>query len=149
MDSTETLIRKARESRWGLIHFPRGKVLCMQISNDQAVLVEPDGGYYYPYKQRIAQVAMPEEGLLASTLSGVSTKTLEEIAGFCSEPRTMDELESKFPDVEAWRLRRLGILRDVGRRNRKIISQWSGYTMEQLLTIVFELSKLGSKHVNS
>ncbi len=149
MESTDTLIRKARESSWGIIHFPRGNVLCMQISKDQVVLVEPEGGYFYPYKERITQVTMPEENLLASALSGVSTKTLEETAGFYSEPRTMDELESKFPGVEAWRLRRLGILRDVGRRNRKIVSRWSGYTMERLLSLVFELSRAGSRHVNS
>ena len=49
----------------------------------------------------------------------------------------MDEIEEAFPEGEpAWSLRKLGILRDTGRKGRKIACVWSGYDIDVLLKLV-------------
>jgi hypothetical protein len=135
------LLDKARGSQWGCIEFSRGKVLFMRLNKERIVLVEPDGGYFYPLIEPMHSAEMPPAEGLATALSGVSSERLGVIAKFTNEPRTMVEIDSQFPGVEAWRLRHIGVLVDVGRRQRRIISKWFGYEVSKLVSCVFALAK--------
>lgn len=149
MDDPDSLIEKAKASSWGYIRFPRGTVLFMRLNSEQVVLVEPDGGYFYPFRERINLIEVPNQKVLASALTGLSPRVLDSIAKFTSQPRTIREIEERFSDVQAWRLRRLGFLADAGRRERRIVSQWVGYDLSKLLHLVFDLAKVGSRQINS
>jgi hypothetical protein len=149
MNDSEDLIVKARASEWGFIDFPRGRVLFMRLNAEQVVLVEPGGGFFYPYQEITHLVEMPDPETLASALSGVPTERLGGVAAYTREPRTMNEIETQFPGVEAWRLRRLGFLADVGRRQRRIISQWVGYDLSRLVSCIFDLAGAGTRNINS
>lgn len=129
MEDPEKLVEQARSSTWGYIRFPRGTVLFMRLNSEQVVLLEPDGGYFYPYRESVRSTEMPNEEVLASALTVLPRIVLKKIAKFTSQPRTMQEIEQAFPDARAWHLRHLGFLADVGRRQRKIVSQWAGYDL--------------------
>jgi hypothetical protein len=131
---------------WGYIDLPRGKVLCAGLNAEQIVLIEPNGGYFYPYDEKIQPHQAPSDDDLACALSGVPIDVLKAIATFCSEPRSMREIEDQFPGVKAWHLRRLGFLRDTGRRSRAIVSQWVGYTRPELFAAVNQLAEIGNRN---
>jgi hypothetical protein len=141
VNDLEELASWAQSTDWGFIDFPRGRVLFMRLNLEQVVLVEPDGGYFYPSDEPIHLIQMPDAKILASALSGVSA--------FTSQPRTMSEIEAQFQGVEAWRLRRLGFLSDVGRKQRRIVSRWVGYDLSQMVHYIFESSKTGTRKINS
>jgi len=113
----------------------------MRLNAEQIVLIEPKGGYYYPLDESMQPVEMPDAETLATALSGVPLERLQVAAAFTMEPRTMREIETQFPGVEAWRLRRLGLLVDVGRRQRQIISQWNGCDLSRLVGCIFDMAK--------
>jgi len=107
-------------------------------------MVSQECSVYYPFEEPIEPTQGPETDLLASILSGVPQETIHSISQFCMEPRTMVEIEEKYPGVEAWRLRYLGFLEDVGKKGRRIISKWRGYQRDDLEEIIqgqYEKSK--------
>jgi len=132
---------KARNAHWGYLDFERGRVLCIQISKDKVVLVEPDAGYFFPMPGEVKTTPMPDEDNLVSAITGIYVEDLDTFKVYCSEPRTMQEIEDKFPNIQAWRLRKLGVLKDTGRRGRSIVSLWSGYDLSNLLEYIFRSSK--------
>lgn len=149
MKDSEDLVAKALASEWGFLEFPRGKVLFMRLNREQVVLIEPGGGYFYPYQEATQLVEMPDPETLASALSGVTAERLDAIAVYTTEPRTTIEIETQFPGVEAWRLRRLGFLTDVGRRQRQIISRWVGYDLARMVSYIFATAGAGTRNINS
>lgn len=149
MDDPNDIVAKARSSEWGFIDFSRGRVLFMRLNSEQVVLIEPSGGYYFPFHERTRCVPMPDAKTLASALAGAPPEHLDAIAAFTCEPRTMREIEAQFVGVEAWRLRQLGLLTDVGRKQRRIISQWAGYDLHRLVDHIFRLAASGTRNNNS
>jgi len=149
LSNGENSIEKARQARWGYLDLQRGRVLCVHVGDEKVVLVEPDGGYYYPMPGEVEPTGMPDERILVSALTGLTFEDLQAISNFCSEPRTMQEIEDEFPDVEAWRLRRMGILKDAGRRNRRIVSEWAGWHIVALLDHIFSLKNVPSRKDNN
>jgi hypothetical protein len=142
-------MEKAGMAQWGYLNFARGRILCIRVSGDKVILVEPDGGYFYPMPGEIEPAEVPDERTLLLAITSAAFEDLEALHDFCAQPRTMQEIEDKFPDVEAWRLRKLGILRDSGRRNRRIVLQWVGWSLPQLLSYVFSLEGVPSRNDNS
>lgn len=142
-------IDKALQCQWGHLNFERGRVLCVQVEDDMVVLVEPDGGYFYPMPGEVEPTEMPDEQTLVSTVTGLTYEDLEALSNFCAVPRTMQEIEDEFPDVVAWHLRKLGILKDVGRRNRRIVSEWAGWSLAALLDHIFSLKSVPNRNDNS
>ena len=142
-------LEKARSSRWGYLNLERGRVLCVHVSRDKVVLVEPDGGYFFPMPGEVKYIPMPDERTLVSAITGVKFEDLESLSTFCSEPRTMQEIEGQFPGVRAWRLRKLGLLRDTGRRDRRIVSTWAGCDLIELLDFIFGLVDVPTRNNNN
>jgi len=112
-------------------------------------LVEPDGGYFYPMPGEVEITEMPDERTLVSAITGATSEDLEGLRNFCTVPRTMQEIVSQFPAVTPWRLRKFGILKDVGRRDRRIVSEWAGWSLEALLDQIFSLSSVPTRNDNS
>jgi hypothetical protein len=137
------------EARWGYLNFRRGRVLCVWVEKDKVLLIEPDGGYFYPMPGEVEPAKEPKDRTLLSAVSGASYENLEAISSFCAAPRTMEEIESEFPGIEAWRLRKLGMLKDVGRRNRRIVSEWVGWSVSALLDHIFSSKSSPSRKDNS
>lgn len=140
---------KARAAEWGHVHLARGKVLCMRLDTEKVVLVEPEGGYMYLSSFEVDPTPMPEVKELACALTDLSADELSAVSEFCSQPKTMQEIEDAFPDIEAWRLRRLGLLRDVGKKGRRIISQWAGYDLDHLVRSVYDMAERGTRNINN
>jgi len=92
---------------------------------------------------------MPDERTLVSAITGLAYEDLEALRNFCASPRTMQEIEDEFLAVEAWRLRKMGILKDVGRRKGRIISEWAGWHLTALLDHIFSLESVPSRNDNS
>ena len=145
----DDVIERARAAKWGYAKLARGRVLCVWVAKDKVVLAEPDGGYFYPMPGEVDSTETPDDQMLAAALTGLAADELEAIRNFCAQPRSMDEIEEEFPDAEAWRLRKLGILKDVGRRKRKIESVWAGWELRTLLDHVFQLQNTGSRNMNN
>jgi len=61
----------------------------------------------------------------------------------------MQEIEVEFPNAEAWRLRKLGILKDVGRRNRRIVSDWAGWHLAAILDYIFDFENVPTRNDNT
>lgn len=142
-------VARAKSAVWGYALLRRGKVLCMRFDPERVVLVEPDGGYLYIPHSEVERCEMPQEMVLASAITGTNPGLLAEISEFCAEPRTMEEVEDQFPNVEAWRLRKCSLLKDAGRRNRRIVSVWNGADLPRLVATVYEMSRVGSRNDNS
>jgi len=140
---------RALNTQWGYLNFQRGRVICVHVEDDKVVLVESDGGYFYPMPGEVELTEMPDEPTLVSAITGVDYENLELLRSFCASPRTMQEIEDKFPSVEAWRLRKLGILKDVGRRSHRILSEWAGWQLAVLLDHIFSLRDTPSRNDNS
>lgn len=148
MSDCEKLTDMARQARWGHLKLQRGRVLCFQVDDEKVVLVEPDGGYFYPMPGEFEPTEVPDERTLVSAVTGVPYEDLEALRNFCATPHTMQEIENKFPAIVAWRLRRLGILKDVGRRNRRIVSEWAGWSLTALLDHIFALGSMSPPSAN-
>jgi len=142
-------IDKALQAQWGYLNFRRGRVLCVQVEDDKVVLVEPDGGYFYPMPDEVEPTEMPDERTLVSAVTGSTCEDLKGLSNFCAVPRTMQEIEGQFPGVAAWRLRKLGMLKDVGRRNRRIVPEWAGCSLVTLLDHIFSLRNVPNRNDNS
>jgi hypothetical protein len=142
-------IDRALNTQWGYLNFQRGRVICVHVEDDKVVLVESDGGYFYPMPGEVELTEMPDEPTLVSAITGVDYENIELLRSFCASPRTMQEIEDKFPSVEAWRLRKLGILKDVGRRSHRILSEWAGWQLAVLLDYIFSLRDTPSRNDNS
>ena len=149
MSSSRNSTDRARQSCWGYMNIRRGRILCIYVDDEKVVLVEPDGGYFFPMPAEVEPTEMPDERTLVSALTGLSFEVFQAISNFCSAPRTMQEIEDEFPGVEAWRLRRMGILKDVGRRKRRIVSKWAGWHLKTLLDHIFSLQNVPSQKENS
>ena len=142
-------IDKALHAQWGHLNFLRGRVLCVRVENDKVVLVEPNGGYFYPTPDEVEPTERPDERTLVSAVTGSTYEDLEALRNFCAVPRTMQEIEGEFPGVAAWRLRKLGILKGVGRRSRHIVSQWAGWSLAALLEHIFSLGDVPTRNDNT
>lgn len=145
----DELVDRARAEVWGYALLRRGKVLCMRFEPKRVVLVEPNGGYLYIPISDVERCEMPQDILLASAITGTTPELLTELSAFCAEPRTMQEIKDQFPEVEAWRIRKSEILKDVGRRNRRIVSVWDGVNLQKLVATVYEMCRVGSRKDNS
>jgi hypothetical protein len=148
MSDCEKLIDMVRQARWGYLKLQRGRVLCFQVDDEKVVRVEPDGGYFYPMPGEFEPTEMPDERTLVSAVTGVPYEDLEALRDFCATPHTEQEIQNKFPAVVAWRLRKLGILKDVGRRNRRIVSEWAGWSLTALLDHIFALGSISPPSAN-
>lgn len=142
-------IDRAPQVQWGYLNFQRGRILCAQVEDEKVVLVEADGGYFYPRPGEVEPTERPDERTLVSAVTGATYEDLEALSNFCAVPRTMQEIECEFPAVAAWRLRKLGILKDVGRRNRRIVSEWAGWSLAALLDHIFGLGSVPTRNDNS
>ena len=119
--------------KWSIIHKLDGDHLCIVIRKDEVIMVSRESSVYYPYEEKIDPTTAPEINTLASILSGVPIETLHDISLYCAEPRTMTEVNEKYPGVEAGFLRHLGFLVDTGKRGRKVESKWQGYEYDDLV----------------
>jgi hypothetical protein len=140
---------RALVSEWGYATFQRGRVLCMRLDPEKVMLIEPEGGYMYLVSKEIEAVPMPDTQSIACALTGLKAGDLDAVSKFCCVARTMKEVEDEFPSVQAWRLRRLGLLRDIGKKSRRIVSVWAGYDLEHLLRVVYEMALQGTRKINN
>jgi len=140
---------KARNAQWGYLDFERGRILCIQISDDKVILVEPDAGYFFPMPGEVKSTPMPDVDTIISTITAIKVEDLDSFKVYCSEPRTMKEVEDQFPNIQAWRLRKLGVLKDTGRRGRTIVSIWAGYDLNKLLEYIFNQENKPTRNVNN
>jgi hypothetical protein len=134
---SQSALDKARRGSWGYLDLERGRVICFGVSREKVVLVEPDAGFFYPMPGEVRPIPMPDEPTLVSTITGVPASDLDRLRVFCSVPRTMQEVEAEFPTVRAAHLRALGVLKDTGRQGRRIVSEWAGVDLNDLLEYVF------------
>ncbi len=132
-----------RGDRWGYVRFNGERLFCLRVDSalgEKLVLI-PGGPVFLDAK--VTPAPAPDAKGLALALTELSEAKLQAISRFCAEPRTMEEINAELSDSNcpAWYLRRLGILRDAGRRGRRIVSVWSGYDYDRLLTEVRQMSR--------
>ena len=144
-----TLIERARASQWALIPFagaPGGPILCVQLDKDRWLRADADASSkpIWPMPEidgAFTLVPMPDAKTLARSMTELSDEEMARLETFCAEPRNMDEIEDEFPVTAYW-LRRAGILRDEGRKGRKIACVWNGLDLEQLIEVVYDKADL-------
>jgi hypothetical protein len=135
-----------RSAQWGFVTRAGDQLPFVRVDDERiAVLLGTQNaevwyvneleGAYGPI-EKVENIPTPDQTALACALTGLSQEDLMRLQTFCAEPRTMDEIDEEFPEAEAWQLRHSGILRDVGRKNRKITSVWEGYSWESLMKVV-------------
>lgn len=142
-----------REAQWGYVTRSGSRHLYVQLDDERiAVLFGSLGAevwYFLELEKEITSMEpapRPDAAALASALTELSSEDLSRLEAFCAEPRTMDEIEESLPDGgQAWFLRKLGVLRDTGKKGRKIVSVWAGYNLDTLMESVAEMIRDGEK----
>lgn len=128
------------KAKWGTARVQGERTICVREDENKAVFISRGGLveclYWRELRIRIRPTPMPDVRTLSVWFSGLSERELDELAAFCAEPKTMDEIDGSCEAAAYW-LRRIGLLRDVGRNGRKIVSVWSGFRMEPLLAEIF------------
>ena len=135
--------------KWGHARLERGDVLCVRITRDKVILVEPQGGLMWLSAKEVEPTTLPTYWSLVSALTRIPVEQLPIIATELMSPQSQAEIEASIGRDKSNALISCKLLGVIGKQKGRNAWAWQKRGLEQLLAYVLELGGRDTRMPNN